>query len=333
MGGGRLRNRFGDDENRARERVLPSGLRPTDEQAAGIEDRSIDPLRAWRRHRRTAGGYRPRGGPLPADRRRPGGRRARSIGIRRRARTPSVTLRSARIGRVLGMDVPQDDVVRILTALGFGVESDGSRPRRLERGRAQLPRRCDARDRSHRRSRAALRIRPFAGHVPRALDAASRARRPDRDGSQPPAGTARRRLLRVGDVRLHRAAGRPARSARRGSSRPPSPIRCPRSLPSCGHPCCRVSSTHASTTAVGSGATSGCSKRAAGSPRMAKGARPHSRGAARPQGRIGQHRLAPWTSSTRRASSKRWPVRRDLPSSLRPSSDRSSSPVEPRKLA
>ena len=36
---------------------------------------------------------------------------------------PRVTLRSARIGRVLGMDVPQDDVVRILTALGFGVES------------------------------------------------------------------------------------------------------------------------------------------------------------------------------------------------------------------
>jgi phenylalanyl-tRNA synthetase beta chain len=38
-----------------------------------------------------------------------------------RAQT-SVTLRSARIGRVLGMDVPQDDVVRILTALGFAVE-------------------------------------------------------------------------------------------------------------------------------------------------------------------------------------------------------------------
>jgi phenylalanyl-tRNA synthetase beta chain len=33
-----------------------------------------------------------------------------------------VTLRSARIGRVLGMDVPQDDVTRILTPLGFGVE-------------------------------------------------------------------------------------------------------------------------------------------------------------------------------------------------------------------
>jgi phenylalanyl-tRNA synthetase beta chain len=33
-----------------------------------------------------------------------------------------VTLRSARIGRVLGMDVPQDDVMRILTRLGFAAE-------------------------------------------------------------------------------------------------------------------------------------------------------------------------------------------------------------------
>ena len=40
-----------------------------------------------------------------------------------------VVLRSARIGRVLGMDVPNDDVTRILTPLGFTVESTD-----LERG-------------------------------------------------------------------------------------------------------------------------------------------------------------------------------------------------------
>jgi phenylalanyl-tRNA synthetase beta chain len=40
-----------------------------------------------------------------------------------------VTLRSSRIARVLGMDVPQDDVMRILSGLGFSVEWTG-----LERG-------------------------------------------------------------------------------------------------------------------------------------------------------------------------------------------------------
>ena len=102
-----------------------------------------------------------------------------------------VALRSARIGRVLGMDVPQDDVARILTRarLRCGVGRTSSAAR-WSIGRSELPRRCDARDRPHRRSRAALRIRPSAGHVPGALDAASGARQPDRDGPQPPAGTA-----------------------------------------------------------------------------------------------------------------------------------------------
>jgi len=36
--------------------------------------------------------------------------------------TKSLTLRTARIGHVLGMDVPQDDIARILPPLGFGVE-------------------------------------------------------------------------------------------------------------------------------------------------------------------------------------------------------------------
>ena len=42
-------------------------------------------------------------------------------------RTPlRLTLRAARIGRVLGMDVPPSDVPRILTTLGFAVESKGA---------------------------------------------------------------------------------------------------------------------------------------------------------------------------------------------------------------
>ena len=87
------------------------------------------------------------------------------------------------------MDVPQDDVARILTPLGFAVESDGPRARRLDASSVpELPRRRDARNRSHRRSRPALRVRPAAGHVPGARDAAAGARRPDRRAIAPSGG-------------------------------------------------------------------------------------------------------------------------------------------------
>ena len=52
MGGARLGDRRGDEADGARERVLPAGVGAAHEQAPGLEDRGVDPLRARRRRRR-----------------------------------------------------------------------------------------------------------------------------------------------------------------------------------------------------------------------------------------------------------------------------------------
>ena len=81
----------------------------------------------------------------------------------------ALTLERARIAGLLGMDVPDADVERILTSLGFEIiDAPVYRPRRRRLGCrcAVVARRHSSPGRSDRRSRAPLRLRASADDVP-----------------------------------------------------------------------------------------------------------------------------------------------------------------------
>ena len=117
----------------------------------------------------------------------------------------------------------------------------------------------------------------------------------DRRATSSCGGADRRRAVRSGHVRLHRGAGRRARSspatASRRSSR--SPTRCRRSSTRCARRCCRAWSTPSRTTAGTAGATSRCS-------RSARASRPRRRDARR-RARLDRRRRQP---STGRAAAR-----------------------------
>ena len=112
---------------------------------------------------------------------------------------------------LLGAAVPDADVVRILR---------GARLRRSTRDAdgwdvvgADLPRRPAARGRSHRGGRPPLRLRPARPTFPALTAAGAAARSADRARSARPARADGGRALRGGDVRVHRGAAPPRRSA------------------------------------------------------------------------------------------------------------------------
>ena len=137
--------------------------------------------------------------------------------------------------------------------------------RRHERGwDVTVPtRRVDvtARSRSHRRSRAALRVRSTSVDVPGADSRAAADRSAHRAGPAPSRRHDSRRLLRGDDVRLRRVSRRRRRLRPRASSCR-SRTRCPRTSPCCGRRRCRASSTPWRTTAAANSATCGCSRSA-----------------------------------------------------------------------
>ena len=174
-----LGDRPGDDaHDRARERVFPAGVGAPHEQAAGPEDRGVDPVRARRRRRSAARRHRPRGGAVRS-RSAPARRSARSID---RYPAPAAgravhAARRADRARARPCDVPADDVPRYPRAARVrGCDAaDGAEPGWTVTV-PTLPRRRDARSGSHRGSRPALRLRPPAVRPSRARGAAAAAR-------------------------------------------------------------------------------------------------------------------------------------------------------------
>ena len=109
-----------DEDGCLRECVLQTRLGPTHEQAPQPEDRGIVPLRTRRGHQRAGPRARtPRGAHGP-DCRGPNRRAAhRCVPAPRSA--ARIDLRRARLASLLGVSVPDADVVRILSRLGLGV--------------------------------------------------------------------------------------------------------------------------------------------------------------------------------------------------------------------
>ena len=168
--------------DRVRERVVQAAVGARDEQAAGPAHRGVVPLRARRRPDRARRGDGARARAARSDRRRPP-RAAPSSTVYPAPyiERELITSTPARIERLLGMDVPDDDAERILESLGFGVQTlggwqaeragcghaDGRRPAMA--GRSQVPGwRVDiaARRRRHRRGRTSLRLRTSADTFP-----------------------------------------------------------------------------------------------------------------------------------------------------------------------
>ena len=116
---------------------------------------------------------------------------------------PALTLRRARIARVLGYTIADATVERILTALGFAHRADPLR-RRLDGHGAELARRRRRGSRPDRGTGPGRRLRedpgglPAAGAAAAAARATAVARRPAADAG------ARRRFLRERHVLVHR---------------------------------------------------------------------------------------------------------------------------------
>ena len=164
------------------------------------------------------------------------------------------------------MDVPQDDVRADPDGARLRCGVDGSRTRHVERRRSRVPRRRDARDRSDRGSRAALRVRPAAGHVSRRCR--RRSRRPTTRiarGSQRarvllPAGFSESMTFAFIERQAAAAVLRSGRRAvrhRQSASEKFAVLR-PSLLPGCSTPCVAQPPPR-------NGATSGCSRPAAAS--------------------------------------------------------------------
>ena len=273
-----------DAAHRARERVLPSAVDPAHEQAAGPQDRGVDPLRARRRRRRAAARHRARGG--AASQAIGAGRPLGALidAIPRRGRRAGAALRASRIARLLGQAVPADR-------------------RRADSRAARLRGRARADGTKHGRSWVVT-VPTFRVDVAREADLIEEVGRhygfdrlpitfPALTAPQPPppaqiaeTGWCDRCSPRPDSRNRRRSRSsrrrRARRSANRASSRPPSPIRCRRSSPCCGRRCCPVWSTRARTTAAASGKTSACSRPAAGSPATARDVPSRSSGAAPP---------------------------------------------------
>ncbi len=106
---------------------------------------------------------------------------------------------------LLGVSIPDADVERILASLGFSLQPvDDGWEVTVPTRRVDVVREVDL----HRGDRAALRLRPHPGPVPRLGDgaAAGRSAHHARPAAAQPHD--RRRLLRGGDLRLHRPGGR-----------------------------------------------------------------------------------------------------------------------------
>ena len=214
----------------------PASIRATSKKL-GLEDRSVDrassaaPISPRRRAR-----WRGRCELLETDRRRHAPRRRSPTSTPRRISRRRCRLDRARIAGLLGMDVPDDAVERILTSLGFDVRQAAiAKARAADSGwdviAAAMARRHASPGRSDRGGRAPLRLRASADDVPRrragaaAVGSAHRARSPRAHRA------ARHGLLRGDHVRVHRGgSGRavPRWRARRWRSR----TRCRRSSPS-----------------------------------------------------------------------------------------------------
>ena len=97
-----------------RERVLQAGVGAPDQQAARPQDRSLVAVRARRRHQRAGRRAAARPRPDAADRRRAADRPDRRSLSRSRAARSRCTCGATRLARLLGLEVPDADVVRIL---------------------------------------------------------------------------------------------------------------------------------------------------------------------------------------------------------------------------
>ena len=179
MGGAESEVTATHDDDRARERVLQPALGAAHEQGARAEDGSEHAVRA---RRRSAACRPPRWSGRARCSRRSAPGSARGTVVDRypvRVEPTLLRLRRERIAGLLGADVPDADVRRILESLGFALRRTSRAG--VGRHRADAARRRRARSRSHRGSRAPLRIRSPAGDVSRAdVRAAARSIRGSR---------------------------------------------------------------------------------------------------------------------------------------------------------
>ena len=206
-----LGNHNGDQAGGVRGRVLRAGADSRHEQGARTEDRSVDTIRT--RH----GSHRA----TPSDGPRVGA--AREIGAGKptgqvtdnypRPHQPkTLEFDRTRIGGLLGMDVPDESVERVLRSLGFEVSPPSRRrrlrrygeTRRLESNLPAVASRHPPPGRSDRRSRASLRLRAPADDVPRRGAGAAAIR--SAGGARPESshGAARHGVFRGDHVRVHR---------------------------------------------------------------------------------------------------------------------------------
>ncbi len=305
----------------------PAQIRSTS-RTAWPQDGSLVPFRAGRRSHRSAAGDESRRSSS-----------SRQIG----AGTPegnitdvypspyqpkTMQLNRARIGGLLGMDVPDDAVERILTSLGFEVSTThDSRPKTSEGWNViPPPWRVDM----HRQVDLIEEVGRHYGfeHLPATFPGVEQAPPPS-DSRIARDRRVRTALLGMGFSEaitfafIEAAAAEPYPRVGAGR-RSRSPIRCPRSSPSCGRACCRVSSTCSATIGATGGLTSASSRSARASRRRVNPAarRSHGWGSARPI--TGAAPGGRWISPTSRVSSSNSRRSRRFPSPSRRSNARSS---------
>ncbi len=92
---------------------------------------------------------------------------------------PPVLLRRSEVKRILGTDIPEKDIVRILTRLGFSIAGQDSSGWKVNLPELAAGRRT--RDRCHRRDRAHPRLRQFQEHAAGILRRGDRAAEAARD--------------------------------------------------------------------------------------------------------------------------------------------------------